>query len=242
MTGPEGWRWLFWVLAIFGGTSTIVLFFTLPETYAPIILRDNAIKIRKETGDRVVYAAIEQEDRRILKLLKITLSRPFQLLFGDIIVFLVCLYLSFCYGVQYLFFQVCSCQVMANAGVSNHLPRCAPFEPWGRRISVCCRRRRLRHWVYWISILGLSTTTSKAEIAGRLILSRGQDNVRTSASTNHDDCRAIFYHRIFLARLDGLSVNTGHSADVVRSMVWGGKFIPVFWILQLLDRLLLLCS
>jgi MFS family permease len=106
MTGPEGWRWLFWILFIFGMVSTIVLFFTLPETYAPILLRDKAEKVRAETGDPLVYAAIEREDRRILKLLKITLSRPFQLLFGDIIIFLVCLYLSFCYGVQYLFFQV----------------------------------------------------------------------------------------------------------------------------------------
>jgi hypothetical protein len=105
MTSPEGWRWLFWTLCIFGWTSTIVLFFTLPETYAPIILRDKAQRIRAETGDSYVYAAIEREDKRILKLLKITLSRPFQLLFGDIIIFLVCLYLSFCYGVQYLFFQ-----------------------------------------------------------------------------------------------------------------------------------------
>jgi len=108
MTGPEGWRWLFWILFIFGAVSTIVLFFTLPETYHPILLRDKAEKVRAETGDTLVYAAIEREDRRILKLLKITLSRPFQLLFGDIIIFLVCLYLSFCYGVQYLFFQVTS--------------------------------------------------------------------------------------------------------------------------------------
>jgi MFS transporter, DHA1 family, multidrug resistance protein len=108
MTGPHGWRWLFWVLTIFGGASTLVLFFTLPETYAPILLRGKARQVRAETGDPFVYAAIEREDQRLLKLLKITLSRPFQLLFGDIIVFLVCLYLSFCYGVQYLFYQVLS--------------------------------------------------------------------------------------------------------------------------------------
>ena len=130
MTGPEGWRWLFWVLTIFGGASTIVLFFTLPETYAPIILRDKARKIRKETGDSLVYAAIEKEDRRILKLLKITLSRPFQLLFGDIIIFLVCLYLSFCYGVQYLFFQVdLFVELSTHLGIPDHLPGHPPLEP-----------------------------------------------------------------------------------------------------------------
>jgi len=105
MTSPEGWRWLFWTLFIFGGTSTIVLHFSLPETYAPILLRTKAQRIRAETGDPYVYAAIELEDEPILRLLKVTLSRPFQMLFGDIIIFLVCLYLSFVYGVQYLFFQ-----------------------------------------------------------------------------------------------------------------------------------------
>jgi len=108
MTGPEGWRWLFWFLTMFGGISTIGLFLIVPETYAPIILRRKARKVREETEDQYVYAAIEREDGRILKLLKITLSRPFELLFGDIIIFLVCLYLSFCYGVQYLFYQVCT--------------------------------------------------------------------------------------------------------------------------------------
>src|SRR5208282_4281631 len=103
MTALEGWRWLFWVLTIFGGVSTTVLFFTLPETYAPTLLRRKARMVRKETGDPFVYAAIEREDQSILKFLKTTLSRPFELLFGDIIVFLVCLYVGFCYGVQYLF-------------------------------------------------------------------------------------------------------------------------------------------
>lgn len=79
--------------------------FTLPETYAPILLRGKARKVRAETGDAPVYAAIERQDQGILKLLKVTLSPPFQLRFGDIIIFLVSLYLSFCYGVQYLLFQ-----------------------------------------------------------------------------------------------------------------------------------------
>ena len=106
MTGPEGWRWLFWLLTIFGGISTLVLYFTMPETYAPIILHKKAREVREKTGDTLVYANIERGDQTILELLKVTLTRPFQLLFGDIIIFLVCLYLSFCCGVQYLFFQV----------------------------------------------------------------------------------------------------------------------------------------
>jgi len=27
------WRWVFWILAIFAGSCTILVFFTVPETY-----------------------------------------------------------------------------------------------------------------------------------------------------------------------------------------------------------------
>jgi MFS family permease len=106
MSGAEGWRWMFWLLTIFGGVSTLVLFLTMPETYAPYLLKEKARRIRALTGDEMVYATLEREEQGIMKLLQVTLSRPFQLLFGDVIIFLVCLYLSFCYGVQYQFFQV----------------------------------------------------------------------------------------------------------------------------------------
>jgi len=241
MTGPEGWRWLFWVLTIFGGASTIVLFFTLPETYAPIILRDKAQKIRKETGDSLVYAAIEKEDRRILKLLKITLSRPFQLLFGDIIIFLVCLYLSFCYGVQYLFFQVdLFVELSTHLGIPDHLPGHPPLEPRWRRTRIRCRRHWIYHRLRCISILGLSTSKSSGEIPGRSIGSSSQNILRTSTTASHHDSRAVLHHRLFLAWMDVLSFYPSNCPDVIWTLLWSGELIPVCWIFQLSDGLLLL--
>ena len=32
------WRWVFWAMMIFAGACTVVMLFTLPETYAPILL------------------------------------------------------------------------------------------------------------------------------------------------------------------------------------------------------------
>jgi MFS family permease len=32
------WRWMFWVMMIFAGVCTVIMLFTLPETYAPVLL------------------------------------------------------------------------------------------------------------------------------------------------------------------------------------------------------------
>lgn len=32
-TSGTSWRWLFWVLTLFAGACTVVIIFTLPETY-----------------------------------------------------------------------------------------------------------------------------------------------------------------------------------------------------------------
>jgi hypothetical protein len=178
MTDPEGWRWLFWLLTIFGGISTLILFFTLPETYAPMLLKKKARAVSARTGDSLVYAEIEREDRRILKILKITLSRPFQLLFGDIIIFLVCLYLSFCYGVQYLFFQVISSlSLLSDLGISYYLPRDPRIEPWRRRSSFRSNCHRVFDWLCRISVLRLSSTTRKSNISRRSIISKTPANI-----------------------------------------------------------------
>jgi DHA1 family multidrug resistance protein-like MFS transporter len=34
-----GWRWVFWIMMIFAGVCTVIMLFTLPETYAPVILQ-----------------------------------------------------------------------------------------------------------------------------------------------------------------------------------------------------------
>jgi hypothetical protein len=69
MTGPEGWPWLFWILRANLLDSHHLwwkfdrrVFFTLPETCAPILLRTKARKVLAETDDPLVYAAIDKED------------------------------------------------------------------------------------------------------------------------------------------------------------------------------------
>ncbi|KAF8687127.1 MFS general substrate transporter, partial [Rhizoctonia solani] len=98
------WRWLFGVLSIFAGICTIVLAFTLPETYAPIILKKRAEKLRKSTGDDRYYSAIERENLHWAKRIENILGRPFIMFFQEPMLFAVTLYMSFIYGCVYLLF------------------------------------------------------------------------------------------------------------------------------------------
>ncbi|KAL5636342.1 hypothetical protein ACGC1H_004977 [Rhizoctonia solani] len=98
------WRWLFGVLAIFAGVCTVVLALTLPETYAPIILKQRAEKLRKSTGDDRFYSAIERANLHWKKRLENILGRPFIMLFREPMLFAVTLYMSFIYGCVYLLF------------------------------------------------------------------------------------------------------------------------------------------
>ena len=50
------WTFVQWML---------VLFF-VPETYSPVLLREKARKLRKETGDERWHAPIDKTDRSIL--------------------------------------------------------------------------------------------------------------------------------------------------------------------------------
>jgi MFS family permease len=104
LVNSNGWRWLYWIQLILGGAVYAAMCFTVKETYAPKILTDRAKKLRKETGD-MSYVTSEEINRRPLKeTIKIFAIRPFQLLFGEMIVLLLSLYMSVLYGLLYMFF------------------------------------------------------------------------------------------------------------------------------------------
>lgn len=103
----KGWRWLYWIQLIMAGFVYVVMTVTVPETYAPTILLKRARRLRKETGDDT-YVTEQEVDRRPLKdELKVFILRPFQLLFTELIVFLVTVYMSVLYGLLYMFFVAC---------------------------------------------------------------------------------------------------------------------------------------
>jgi MFS family permease len=104
LSDATGWRWLYWIQLIFAGVVWILITFTLPETYAPTILASRAKKMRRETGESDHVTEQDLDMRPIGERLRIFLIRPFQLLFRELIVLLISLYMSVLYGLLYMFF------------------------------------------------------------------------------------------------------------------------------------------
>jgi MFS family permease len=102
--GTGGWRWLYWIQLILSGAVWLLITFTVPETYAPTILANRAKKLRQSTGSDLHVTEQDLDLRPLAERLKIFLLRPFQLLFGELIVFLVSVYMSVLYGLLYMFF------------------------------------------------------------------------------------------------------------------------------------------
>lgn len=104
LSDSAGWRWLYWIQLIFAFVVWVLITFTVPETYAPTILARRAKKLRKETGSDLHVTEQDLDTRPFSQRMTIFLIRPLQLLFTELIVFLISLYMSVLYGLLYMFF------------------------------------------------------------------------------------------------------------------------------------------
>ncbi|KAF7339568.1 putative mfs-multidrug-resistance transporter [Mycena sanguinolenta] len=99
-TSGTDFRWVFWVLAIFAGVCCLLIVFTLPETYVPVLLARKAAKKRKDTGDPLFHAPMEKIVLTAWERAENILARPFKPM-----LLAMTLYMSFVYGCIYLLFE-----------------------------------------------------------------------------------------------------------------------------------------
>ena len=102
------WRWTHWLQLIIAGATWPVLLM-MPETYAPIVLKAKAKKMRKE-GKRDVYAPTELEKRDLRELLVVVLPRPVRMFLFEGIVLCSCLHTAMVYAIFY-----------STSSISRHL-------------------------------------------------------------------------------------------------------------------------
>lgn len=98
------WRWTYYVLLIWSGIMIFLIIFIVPETYAPVVLRQKARKLRLATGDKKYKAKIEIVEKSIVRTVLKSLYRPFLILFLDPMCFSLCLFSAILLGILYLFF------------------------------------------------------------------------------------------------------------------------------------------
>ncbi|KAL6450854.1 LOW QUALITY PROTEIN: NAG4 Major facilitator superfamily multidrug transporter NAG4 [Candida maltosa Xu316] len=97
------WRWVYWTFLIVAGIFYAIFIVVVPETHHGILLKKRAKKLRKETGDSRYRSFNELQVRQFSEVAKTSLLRPLILL-SELIVFLVTIYMSVCYGLLYMFF------------------------------------------------------------------------------------------------------------------------------------------
>jgi multidrug resistance protein len=120
------WRWTHYMLIIWAFLMCLALVVTVPETYRefdrdpqqgtarsililtvvldPVVLRNKARKIRKDTGHERWKAPIEKTNKSLFRTVGVSLMRPFQILIFEPMALVLNLYSAILLGILYLFF------------------------------------------------------------------------------------------------------------------------------------------
>ncbi|KAI9655963.1 MAG: hypothetical protein M1821_005024 [Bathelium mastoideum] len=102
-TSYLGWRWTQYITAFMGFFACILALFFQKESYAPVILVGKASELRRVTRNWGIHAKQEEVEVDLMELVTKNVSRPLRILFTEPIVLLITIYMSFLYGLLYLF-------------------------------------------------------------------------------------------------------------------------------------------
>lgn len=98
------WRWTMHVMSIAVLVLLLCIFFIVPETFAPVLLKKKAQRMRKETGDDRYYAPIERSTKTIVDTIFLSCKRPVLMLIYEPMLTLLCIYSGLLLSLLYLFF------------------------------------------------------------------------------------------------------------------------------------------
>lgn len=84
---------------------TIPILALMPETYAPVLLSRKAAKLREETGDPGIVSKTDLQKNTFRYVVTVVMTRPYRMLFQEVIVMCVSAYCALAYGIFYLYFE-----------------------------------------------------------------------------------------------------------------------------------------
>ncbi|KAJ5093804.1 hypothetical protein N7456_009665 [Penicillium angulare] len=93
----------FWTNMGFAGVI-LILIGLVPETYAPVILKRRAAKLRKETGDLNIMTEQEMMKLSLRDIVRTNLIRPITMIMTEPVLDLMCMYVVLIYSMLYAFF------------------------------------------------------------------------------------------------------------------------------------------
>jgi MFS family permease len=101
--GSHGLNQFFWVNLGFSGVMLIIVGL-IPETYAPVILKQRATKLRKETKDMNIITEQEKVKLTLREIIRTSLIRPITMILTEPVLDLMCMYIVLIYAMLYAFF------------------------------------------------------------------------------------------------------------------------------------------
>jgi len=78
-----GWRWTMYIQAIWVFTISGIVFFAMPEMYAPVLLKRKAQRLRKETGNEMYHHPHEDIKVDPKSIITKHFARPLKMLFTE---------------------------------------------------------------------------------------------------------------------------------------------------------------
>ncbi|CCC70846.1 hypothetical protein NCAS_0F03620 [Naumovozyma castellii] len=94
---------IFWVNMAFAGVMWIISS-AIPETYAPVILKRRAAKLRKETGNPKIMTEQEAQGITFNEMMSACVIRPLKFSITEPVLFMTCFYVCLIYSLLYAFF------------------------------------------------------------------------------------------------------------------------------------------
>ncbi|KAJ5755898.1 spermine transporter [Penicillium manginii] len=93
----------FWTNMAFAGVI-LILVGSIPETYAPVILKKRAARMRKETGNPNIITEQEQKKLSLGDIARTNLIRPITMIMTEPVLDLMCMYIILIYSMLYAYF------------------------------------------------------------------------------------------------------------------------------------------
>ncbi|KAG9887286.1 putative multidrug transporter, partial [Aureobasidium melanogenum] len=110
------WRWIYYIQIIFNAGCLPIFWLLLKETRGDVILARKAKKLRKE--GRNAYAKSELNKDSVLEMLKVSFKRPTKMLLTEYTVASFTLWVSFAWGLLFLFQSSITQTFSTNYGFS----------------------------------------------------------------------------------------------------------------------------
>ncbi|KAK5459617.1 hypothetical protein LTS15_003746 [Exophiala xenobiotica] len=104
LSDGAGWRWLFGLLTLYAGCLTVLGIIFVPETYAPVLLRNRGRLLSKVTGKTYMTKIDLDHPPDFHRMVRNALVLPWALLFREPVVLLLTIYMAVVYGTLYLCF------------------------------------------------------------------------------------------------------------------------------------------